>query len=61
MKEGINMNEINKLFEIAEELENIIGTDELLLSLLKQMDIDELRNTLEFIDRMYDTSLFEEL
>ena len=55
------MNEINKLFEIAEELENIIGTDELLLSLLKQMDIDELRNTLEFIDRMYDTNLFEDL
>ena len=52
---------INELFEIAEELENIIGTEELLLSILKQMDIDELRNTLEFIDRMYDTNLFEEL
>lgn len=52
---------INELFEIAEELENIIGTDELLLSILKQMSIEELEETLRFIDRMHDTNLFEEL
>ena len=58
----MNMNtNINELFEIAEELENIIGTDELLLSILKQMSIEELEETLRFIDRMHDTNLFEEL
>lgn len=52
---------MKELFEIVEQLENMIGTDELLLSLLKQMNIDELREALEFIDRTHDTNLFEEL
>ena len=53
------MNEINELFEIADEMEQIIGTEEMLFSLLKQMNIDDLRESLEFLDRMHDTNLFE--
>lgn len=50
---------INELFEIAEKMEQFIGTEELLLALLKQMNIDELQGALEYIDRMYDTNLFD--
>lgn len=53
------MEELNKLFEIAKELKNYIGTEDFILSILKQMSIDELEETLRFIDRIYDTNLFE--
>ena len=52
---------VEKLYEIADEMEQSIGTEELLLALLKQMNIDELQGALEYIDRMYDTNLFEDL
>ena len=54
----MNLN-MNDLFEIAEKMEEMIGTEDLLLSLLKQMNIDELRESLEYIDRMHDTNLFD--
>ena len=53
------MKEVNELFEIADEMKQLIGTDEMLLSLLKQMNSNELREALEFLDSMHDTNLFE--
>ena len=53
------MEEVNELFEIADEMVQRIGKDEMILSLLKQMNVDDLRETLEFLDRMHDTNLFE--
>ena len=55
----MNRSNVSELFEIAEEMEQLIGTEELLLSLLKQMSIDELRGSLEYIDRMHETNLFD--
>ena len=53
------MKEVNELFEIADEMEQLIGTEEMLLSLLKQMTEKELKEALEFLDRIHDTNLFE--
>ena len=60
-KEVIKMNELtmNELFEIAEELEQILGTKTFLLDLLYQMTKTELYEALEYIDRARDTNLFE--
>ena len=52
------MEELNELFEIADKMEQLIGTEDMILSLLKQMNIDDLRETLKFLDRMHDTNLF---
>ena len=52
------MEEVNELFEIADEMEQLIGKDEMLLSLLKQMTVNDLREALEFLDRAHDTNLF---
>ena len=58
-KEVLKMEEVNELFEIADEMEQLIGTEEMLLSLLKQMTEKELKEALEFLDRTHDTNLFE--
>ena len=58
-KEVLKMKEVNELFEIADEMEQLIGTEEMLLSLLKQMTEKELKEALEFLDRTHDTNLFE--
>ena len=58
-KEVLKMKEMNELFEIADEMEQLIGTEEMLLSLLKQMTETELREALKFLDRIHDTNLFE--
>ena len=58
-KRFLKMKEVNELFEIADEMEQIIGTEEMLLSLLKQMTEKELKEALEFLDRTHDTNLFE--
>ena len=57
-KEVLKMEELNELFEIADKMEQLIGTEDMILSLLKQMNIDDLRETLKFLDRMHDTNLF---
>ena len=49
---------VNELFKVAEKMEEMLGTDELLLSLLKQMSSDDLQEALEYIDRMQETNLF---
>ena len=50
---------IHELLDIAEELEQLIGTKELLNDLIDQMTKTELYEALEYIDRMRDTNLFE--
>ena len=50
---------VDELYEIAEKMEELLGTKELLDSLLKQMSVDELKDSLEYVDRMQDTNLFE--
>lgn len=50
---------VEELYEIADKMEELLGTKELLDSLLKQMNIDELKESLEYIDRMHDTNCFE--
>ena len=58
-KRFLKMKEVNELFEIADEMEQIIGTEEMLLSLLKQMTEKELKEALEFLDRIHETNLFK--
>lgn len=50
----------NKLYEIADKLEEEIGTDELLLALLKALDGNDLEYALEAIDGDRGTGLFDE-
>lgn len=48
----------NELMEKADEIKDLLGADGLLEALLKAMDSDDLRENLEYIDRMNDTGLF---
>ena len=48
------------LYEIAENMAEQIGTEELLNELLAAMDVVELKANLEFIDRMHDLNNFDE-
>lgn len=47
-----------ELYEIAEQMEEMIGSKELLENLMMAMDSDELQKNLEFIDRMMDMNIF---
>ena len=49
----------DELIEKMEELKDAIGSDELLLSLALALSSDELQENLEYIDRMFDTNVFE--
>ena len=48
----------NELMEKADEIKDLLGADGLLEALLKAMDSDDLRENLEYIDRMNDTNVF---
>ncbi len=48
----------NTLMEKADEIKEVLGADGLLEALLKAMDSDDLRDNLEYIDRMHDTNVF---
>ena len=48
-----------ELIEKMEELKDAIGSDDLLLSLALALSSDELQENLEYIDRMFDTNIFE--
>lgn len=56
MKNNLSRSE---LLDKLEELSEIIGTEELLLNLALAQSTDELHDNLEYIDRMFDTDLFE--
>ena len=49
----------DELIEKMEELKDAIGSDDLLLSLALALSSDELQENLEYIDRMFDTNIFE--
>ena len=50
-----------ELLETLDQLEEQIGTDELLESLALALSTDELQGCLEYIDRMHDTNIFNDL
>lgn len=50
-----------ELLETLDQLEEQIGTDELLESLALTLSTDELQGCLEYIDRMHDTNIFNDL
>ena len=54
----MNLN-MNELFEIAEEMEELMGTKEFLNELLIQMSKNELYEALEYIDRMWYMNLID--
>ena len=56
MKNNLSRSE---LLDKLEELKEIIGAEELLLSLALALSSDELQENLEYIDRMFDTNIFE--
>ena len=48
----------NELVEILDKMELELGTDELLLALVKALDSDTLQDTMKYIDRVYELNLF---
>lgn len=50
-----------ELLETLDLLKEQIGTDELLESLALALSTDELQDCLEYIDRMHDTNIFNDL
>lgn len=44
----------NELMEIADQMEQDLGTDNLLEDLIRAMSSDELQDNLAYISRMYD-------
>lgn len=50
-----------ELWEVFDEIENAIGTEELLLNLAKAMGTDELESNLAYIARMFDINTKYEL
>ena len=54
----LNMDE---LFEILDTLAEQIGTAELLENLALALSRNELQDCLEYIDRMHDTNIFNDL
>ena len=58
MMENVKHMDKNELVEIMDKMELELGTDELLLALVKALDSDTLQDTMEYINRMYDLNLF---
>lgn len=51
----------SELFETLDQLNEQIGTAELLENLALALSTDELQGCLEYIDRMHDTNIFNNL
>lgn len=47
----------NDLYEKADKVENVLGTENLLVELEKALSSDELKECLEFIERMHDLDI----
>ena len=56
--ENIKHLDKNELVEILDKMELELGTDELLLALVKVLDSDTLQDTMKYIDRVYELNLF---
>lgn len=51
----------SELLETLDQLAEQIGTDDLLENLALSLSSDELQGCLEYIDRMHDTNIFNDL
>ena len=47
----------NELVNILDDMQEIMGSDELLLAIVKAMTSKDLQETLEFINRCYDLDI----
>ena len=52
--------QLNELYNLIDELKDIIGIEYLLDTIVQQMSYDELKSCLEFIERKEDLPLFED-
>ena len=50
----------SKLYEIVEEMTNVLGTDTMLDALCMSLDSDTLEDHLRYIDRNYETNCFKD-
>ena len=57
-KKGENIMEKEKLYEIVETMTEQLGADVLLENLVMAMSYDDLKENLEYIDRMHDLENF---
>lgn len=48
----------NTLMDKMDELKELMGADTLLEELARALSVDDLRDNLEYIDRMHDTNVF---
>lgn len=49
------------IWEIFEQMKETLGTETLLDNLAQAMGTDDLKENLEYIDRMFDTGLFDKV
>lgn len=49
----------NELLNIVDDMQEALGTDELLLAIVKAMTSKDLQETLEYINRYYDLNIKE--
>lgn len=49
----------NTLMDKMDELKELMGADTLLEELARALSVDDLRDNLEYIDRMHDTNVFQ--
>lgn len=49
----------NELLTIVDDMQDTMGSDELLLAIVKAMTSNDLQETLEFINRCYDLNIEE--
>ena len=49
-----------RLYNVADQMSEVLGVETFLNDLLQAMDYDELKDNLEYIDRMHDLNNFNE-
>lgn len=49
-----------RLYNVADQMSEVLGVETFLNELLQAMDYDELKDNLEYIDRMHDLNNFNE-
>ena len=49
----------NELLNILDDMQEIMGSDELLLAIVKAMTSNDLQETMEYINRCYDLDIKE--
>ena len=49
-----------RLYNVADQMSDVLGVETFINDLLQAMDYDELKDNLEYIDRMHDLNNFNE-